>query len=106
MNPPSASTLWHGEPSGNASHTCAPRRGPPSCSPPISWKRQTACSRVVILHRGTVAALGTPAALKATLGGDETTLDDVFVHYAGGVVEEGGEYREITRARRTAQRLG
>jgi ABC-2 type transport system ATP-binding protein len=64
------------------------------------------CSRVAILHRGTIAALGTPAALKATLGGDETTLDDVFVHYAGGVVEEGGEYREITRTRRTAQRLG
>jgi ABC-2 type transport system ATP-binding protein len=64
------------------------------------------CSRVAILHRGTVAALGTPAALKATLGGEEVTMDDVFVHYAGGVVEEGGEYREITRARRTAQRLG
>jgi ABC-2 type transport system ATP-binding protein len=64
------------------------------------------CSRVAILHRGTVAVLGTPAALKATLGGEETTLDDVFVHYAGGVVEEGGEYRETARTRRTAQRLG
>lgn len=63
-------------------------------------------SRVAILHRGTVAALGTPAALKAALGGEGATLDDVFVHYAGGVVEEGGEYRETARTRRTAQRLG
>jgi ABC-2 type transport system ATP-binding protein len=64
------------------------------------------CSRVAILHGGTVAALDTPAALKATLGGEETTLDEVFVHYAGGTVEEGGDYREITRTRQTARRLG
>jgi ABC-2 type transport system ATP-binding protein len=63
------------------------------------------CSRVAILHRGRVVALGTPAALKAALGG-EVTLDEVFVHYAGGVVEEGGEYRETTRTRQTARRLG
>jgi len=53
-----------------------------------------------------VAAIGTPADLKASLGGKKTTLDDVFVHYAGGIVESGGGYREISRTRRTAQRLG
>jgi len=64
------------------------------------------CHRVAIMHLGRVAAIGTPAALKASLGGDKTTLDDVFVHYAGGIVEAGGGYREVSRTRRTAERLG
>ena len=64
------------------------------------------CHRVAIMHLGRVAAIGTPAALKASLGGNETTLDDVFVHYAGGAVDSGGGYREVSRTRRTAQRLG
>jgi len=64
------------------------------------------CQRVAIMHLGRVAAIGTPADLKASLGGKKTTLDDVFVHYAGGIVESGGGYREISRTRRTAQRLG
>ncbi|MGO9175289.1 MAG: ATP-binding cassette domain-containing protein [Desulfobaccales bacterium] len=64
------------------------------------------CQRVAIMHLGRVAAIGTPEALKASLGGDQTTLDDVFVHYAGGIVESGGAYREVSRTRRTAERLG
>ena len=64
------------------------------------------CNRVSIMHLGRVVAMGTPAALKASLGGTETTLDDVFVHYAGGTVESGGGYREVSRTRRTAERLG
>jgi ABC-2 type transport system ATP-binding protein len=64
------------------------------------------CQRVAIMHLGRVAAIGTPEALKASLGGDQTTLDDVFVHYAGGIVESGGGYREVSRTRRTAERLG
>ena len=64
------------------------------------------CQRVAIMHLGLVVAIGTPAALKASLGGDKTTLDDVFVHYAGGIVEAGGGYREVSRTRRTAERLG
>ncbi len=64
------------------------------------------CQRVAIMHLGRVAAIGTPEALKASLGGDQTTLDDVFVHYAGGIVESGGAYREASRTRRTAERLG
>jgi ABC-2 type transport system ATP-binding protein len=64
------------------------------------------CLRVAIMHLGKVAAIGTPAELKASLGGGEVTLDDVFVHYAGGTLETGGNYRETSRTRRTAQRLG
>jgi ABC-2 type transport system ATP-binding protein len=64
------------------------------------------CTRVAIMHLGKVAALGMPADLKASLGGTGTTLDDVFVHYAGGTLESGGGYRDTARTRRTARRLG
>ncbi len=64
------------------------------------------CTRVGIMHRGDIVALDTPENLKATIGGPHPTLDDVFVHYAGDALESGGSYRETTRARRTARRLG
>lgn len=67
----------------------------------------TLCGRVAIMHHGVMAALGTPADLKASLDKPDATLDDVFVHYAGDTLEnaEGG-YREASRTRRTARRLG
>jgi ABC-2 type transport system ATP-binding protein len=64
------------------------------------------CGRVAIMHLGRVAAIGTPADLKESLGGNGTTLDDVFVHYAGGALDAGGAYREVSRIRKTARRLG
>jgi len=65
------------------------------------------CERVAIMHLGNMAALGTPMDLKSSLnGGQEATLDDVFVYYAGGELDEKGNYRETSRARRTARRLG
>jgi ABC-2 type transport system ATP-binding protein len=63
------------------------------------------CDRMAILHRGRLAALGSPAALKAEVG-IEASLDDAFAHFTGGPVETGGAYREVLRARRTARRLG
>ncbi len=63
------------------------------------------CSRVAILHQGQVAVIGTPAELKASLGAEGATLDDVFIKYAGTSLESGG-YREARRTRRTARRLG
>src|SRR5690348_5468744 len=41
------------------------------------------CGRVAIMHRSKVVAIGTPAQLKAALGGNGATLEDVFVHYTG-----------------------
>ncbi|GHO83786.1 ABC transporter ATP-binding protein [Dictyobacter formicarum] len=64
------------------------------------------CTRIGIMHRGRIAAIGTPAELKATVGGDDVTLNDVFVHFAGDALESGGTYRDASRARRTARRLG
>jgi ABC-2 type transport system ATP-binding protein len=43
------------------------------------------CDRIAIVDHGRLVALDTPARLKASIPGasDRTTLDDVFVHYAG-----------------------
>jgi ABC-2 type transport system ATP-binding protein len=64
------------------------------------------CNRVAIMHLGKVAAIGTPAELKASLNGNGKTLDDVFVYYAGDTLESGGGYGESKRTRLTARRLG
>jgi len=64
----------------------------------------TLCNRVAIMHLGRVAAVGTPAELKASVGAG-ATLDDVFVHYSGYEVDSGGNYREVSRTRRVARRL-
>ena len=43
------------------------------------------CDRIAIVDHGKLVALDTPAGLKASIPGasEKTTLDDVFVHYAG-----------------------
>jgi ABC-2 type transport system ATP-binding protein len=64
------------------------------------------CDQLAILHRGSVVVLGSPAELKASLPVEHATLDDVFVHYAGDAFESGGSYRDTSRTRRTAQRVG
>lgn len=63
------------------------------------------CDVLALMHLGKIAVIGKPADLKATLG-TAATLDDVFVHYSGGSIEEGGSYRDIRQTRRTASRLG
>jgi ABC-2 type transport system ATP-binding protein len=63
------------------------------------------CDRIALMHRGRVAAVGTPAELKAQVGAG-ATLDDVFGVLTGTDLEIGGTFRDIGRTRRTAQRLG
>lgn len=63
------------------------------------------CERITLMHQGKVAVSGVPADLKAALG-EDATLDDVFAHHTGGTLEQGGSYRDVARARRTASRLG
>lgn len=64
------------------------------------------CQRIAIMHRGKMVAIGTPSELKAHIGGNGVTLEDVFVHYTGDKLDTGGGYRETARTRRTAKRLG
>jgi len=64
------------------------------------------CDRIAIMHRGVRVAQGTPAELKSSIGGNGTTLDDVFIHYTGSNLDSGGTYRETRRTRRRVRRLG
>jgi ABC-2 type transport system ATP-binding protein len=63
------------------------------------------CDRVALLHHGRLQAVGTPAELKATVG-PESSLEDVFRHYAGSDLEEAVPQglKEIRSSRRTARR--
>jgi ABC-2 type transport system ATP-binding protein len=67
---------------------------------------ESVCDRVAILHHGRVAAVGTPPELKAAVGRKRISLDDVFIHFTGDRMDSGGNYRETTRTRRVARRLG
>jgi ABC-2 type transport system ATP-binding protein len=67
---------------------------------------ESLCNRVAVMHLGRVAVIGTIDALKASIGGNGKTLDDVFIYYAGDRLESGGDYSESNRTRLTARRLG
>lgn len=62
------------------------------------------CQQIAVMHQGRLVASGTPDALKSSIG-PEATMDDVFVRYTGGRIDERGGYRDVARARRTAERL-
>lgn len=63
------------------------------------------CDRVGIMHLGKLVALGTPDSLAAQVG-PGADLDDVFTHFTGDDLDDGGTYRDVARTRRTARRLG
>ncbi len=63
------------------------------------------CDTVAVMHRGVLAAMDAPAALKAQVGSG-ASLDDVFIHFTGATISEGGELRDAARTRLTSQRLG
>jgi ABC-2 type transport system ATP-binding protein len=63
------------------------------------------CDSLAILHAGKIGVIGKPAELRAGLG-DDATMDDVFAHYAGGLIHESGTFSDIAKTRRTAHRLG
>lgn len=64
------------------------------------------CDRIAIMHLGKLVAKGSPDELKASLGRDGATLNEVFIHFTGYSLETGGRFRDISRTRRTARRLG
>ena len=66
---------------------------------------ETLCDELSILHAGRIAISGKPAALRAGLG-PEASMNDVFAHYAGGGIHEGGNFVDAVQNRRTARRLG
>jgi ABC-2 type transport system ATP-binding protein len=65
------------------------------------------CDRVAIMNKGRIVALDAPERLKASIGKEGATLDDVFAYYTGNSLDaSGGDFADAKRARRTARRLG
>jgi len=64
------------------------------------------CVRIALIDRGRIAAVGTPAELKARIG-PNATLDDVFIQLvAASEDEREGSYGEVRRARRAIRDHG
>ena len=63
------------------------------------------CETIAFMHQGKIAAIGSPTDLKAAMG-PQASLGDVFIHYTGAEISEGGDLRDVARTRRTSQRLG
>jgi ABC-2 type transport system ATP-binding protein len=63
------------------------------------------CDELAIMHHGKIAATGSPEELKKSVK-PGAGLHDVFVHYSGESIDEGGNYRDVRKTRRTASRLG
>jgi ABC-2 type transport system ATP-binding protein len=63
------------------------------------------CQRVAIMDHGKIAAIGEPAALKASLERPNATLEDVFTSVTGSKLESGGSYREVRQLRKRARRF-
>jgi len=64
------------------------------------------CNRIAIMHSGKIAAIGTCKELEASIGNRQSTLNDVFDHYAGSTPDSGGTLHDASVERATAQRLG
>lgn len=65
------------------------------------------CDRIALIDHGRIAAIGTPAELKARVG-PNATLDDVFIQLVGmtAETETEGSYGDVKRARRSAREHG
>lgn len=64
------------------------------------------CSRIAMMNRGKICAMGTVNELKAGVNVEGATLDDVFSFYAGSVEDKGEQFRDVASTRRSAARLG
>jgi ABC-2 type transport system ATP-binding protein len=67
---------------------------------------ETHCDRIAIMHRGTLAAIGSCKELEASLGKGDHSLNEVFDHYAGSATDSGDAFSKVSAERATAERLG
>jgi ABC-2 type transport system ATP-binding protein len=70
----------------------------------IMEEAEILCDRVAIMHNGKLAAIGSPGDLMRGVG--VSSLDEVFIHYAGETIEVAGSFKDVQRERKIARRLG
>jgi ABC-2 type transport system ATP-binding protein len=67
------------------------------------------CTRIVIMNKGNIAAIGTPEELKESIGDTDANLNKVYEYYIGKSLESEeaeGSFKDVSRSRRAAKRLG
>ena len=67
------------------------------------------CHHVAIMDKGNVAAIGSPKELKISIGNENASLNKVFDFYVGKTLEteeSTGSFKDVSRTRRNAKRLG
>ena len=64
------------------------------------------CNRIAFMSRGKLVASGTPQELKNSINKQDASLEDAFIHYTSETLSEGNDLSNISRERKTAQRLG
>jgi ABC-2 type transport system ATP-binding protein len=67
------------------------------------------CTRIAIMNKGNIAAIGSPLELKESIGDADATLNKVFEYYIGKLLESEepeGNFKDVSRTRRVARRLG
>jgi ABC-2 type transport system ATP-binding protein len=67
------------------------------------------CTKVAIMNKGHIAAMGTPAQLKSSIGNDGASLNKVFEYYIGKDLDSEvseGNFKDVSRTRRASKRLG
>jgi ABC-2 type transport system ATP-binding protein len=62
------------------------------------------CDEIALLHQGHLMITGTPSELKKSVG-ENASLIDVFTHYTGEEMEEGGRLGDVRDTRNTIHRL-
>lgn len=63
-------------------------------------------NHVAFLSRGKLAATGTPEGLKSSLGKENVSMEDVFIHYTKESLDTEKSFRDLRISRRTTSRLG
>lgn len=64
------------------------------------------CNRIAFMSRGKLVALGTPKELKDSIHKPDATLEDAFIHYTAETLSEGKTFIDVSRERKTTNRLG
>jgi ABC-2 type transport system ATP-binding protein len=64
------------------------------------------CNRIAFMSRGKLVACGMAQELKNSINKPNSTLEDAFIHYTSETLSEESNYRNISRERKTAKRLG
>ena len=64
------------------------------------------CNRIAFMSRGKLVVSGSPQELKDSIHKPGSTLEDAFIHYTSETLSEGKDYKNISRGRKTAKRLG